>query len=66
MGIPEENIFTMEDGDILEIDKKGARLAGHTSADFVYVDGLAVGVDRVVLRDRKHLAGDGVSWRSSP
>jgi hypothetical protein len=60
MGIPEENIFTMEDGDILEIDKKGARLAGHTSADFVYVDGLAVGVDRVVLRDRKHLAGDGV------
>ena len=60
MGIPDENIFTMEDGDILEIDKNGARLAGRTPADFVYVDGLAVGVDRVVLRDRKHLAGDGV------
>ena len=50
----------MEDGDILEIDKRGARPAGRTSADFVYVDGLAVGVDRIVLRDRKHLAGDGV------
>ncbi len=60
MGIADENIFTMEDGDILEIDKNGARVAGRTPADFVYVDGLAVGVDRVVLRDRKHLAGDGV------
>ncbi len=60
MGMPAENVFTMEDGDILEIDKNGARIAGTTPADFVYVDGLAVGVDRVVLRDRKHLAGDGV------
>jgi ribonuclease J len=60
MGIPQENIFTLEDGEILEIDRKGARLAGTTTSDFVYVDGLAVGVDRVVLRDRKHLAGDGV------
>jgi ribonuclease J len=60
MGIPDENVFTMEDGDILEIDRKGARLAGRTSSDFVYVDGLAVGIDSIVLRDRKHLAGDGV------
>jgi ribonuclease J len=29
-------------------------------ADYVYVDGLAVGIDAVVLRDRKHLAADGV------
>jgi len=60
MGVLDENVFTLEDGDILEIDGKGARVAGRTSADFVYVDGLAVGVDRVVLRDRKHLATDGV------
>jgi ribonuclease J len=59
MGVPPDNVFTMEDGDILEIDRNGARPAGRTSADFVYVDGLAVGVDSVVLRDRKHLAGDG-------
>ena len=60
MGVPEENVFTMEDGDILEIDRRGARAAGRASADWVYVDGLAVGIDSIVLRDRKHLSGDGV------
>jgi len=60
MGVPGENVFTMEDGDILEIDRRGARLAGRTSADWVYVDGLAVGIDSIVLRDRKHLSEDGV------
>ena len=60
MGVPSENVFTLEDGDILEIDGKGARVAGRASADWVYVDGLAVGIDRIVLRDRAHLAGDGV------
>ncbi|MDO8615697.1 MAG: ribonuclease J [Dehalococcoidia bacterium] len=60
LGVANDNVFTLEDGDILEIDKNGARVAGRTPADFVYVDGLAVGVDQVVLRDRKHLAGDGV------
>jgi ribonuclease J len=60
MGVPDDNVFTMEDGDVLEIDRKGARVAERTAADWVYVDGLAVGVDSIVLRDRKHLAGDGV------
>jgi ribonuclease J len=60
MGMPDHDVFTMEDGQILEIDRRGARLNGKTSSDFVYVDGLSVGVDQVVLRDRKHLAADGV------
>jgi len=60
MGVADENVYTIEDGDILEIDKRGARVNGRTSADYVYVDGLSVGVDHVVLRDRKTLAGDGV------
>ena len=60
MGVEDENAFLLEDGDILEIDKRRAQVVGRTSADFVYVDGLAVGVDRIVLRDRKHLAADGV------
>ena len=60
MGVPDDNVFTMEDGDILEIDRKGARVTGRTAADWVYVDGLAVGIDSIVLRDRKHLSGDGV------
>jgi ribonuclease J len=60
MGMADEDVFIMEDGDILEIDARGARAAGRTAADWVYVDGLAVGIDRIVLRDRAHLAGDGV------
>ncbi len=60
MGVAEENAFVLEDGDILEMDKRGAKVVGRAPADYVYVDGLAVGVDRVVLRDRKHLAVDGV------
>jgi len=60
MGVADENVFTIEDGDILEIDKRGARVNGRTPADYVYVDGLSVGVDQVILRDRKTLAGDGV------
>lgn len=60
MGIPDGHVFTMEDGDILQITKNSARVVDKTAADYVYVDGLAVGLDRVVLRDRKHLSGDGV------
>jgi len=60
MGIAEEDVFTLEDGDVLEIDRRGARVAGRVAADWVYVDGLAVGIDSIVLRDRQHLAGDGV------
>lgn len=60
MGMAAEDVFTLEDGDILEIGSSGARIAGRASADWVYVDGLAVGIDRIVLRDRAHLAGDGV------
>jgi ribonuclease J len=60
MGVEPDNVFTLEDGEILEIRRGGAEVTGRTAADYVYVDGLAVGVDQVVLRDRKHLAGDGV------
>jgi ribonuclease J len=60
MGMTDDSVFILEDGDILEIDANTARVAGRASADWVYVDGLAVGIDRIVLRDRAHLAGDGV------
>ena len=60
MGVAEENAFVLEDGDILEIDASGAKVVGRAPADYVYVDGLAVGVDKVVIRDRQHLAADGV------
>jgi ribonuclease J len=53
--------FIMTDGDVLEITSREARFADRVRADNVYVDGLGVGdVDHVVLRDRKHLASDGM------
>ncbi|MDP2950264.1 MAG: ribonuclease J [Chloroflexota bacterium] len=60
MGVAQENTFVLEDGDILELDGKRGRVAGRVPADHVYVDGLAVGLDQVVLRDRRHLASDGI------
>ena len=61
MGIDLQNIFVLEDGDVLEIDHEEAYIEGHVSGDYVYVDGLGVGdVDSLVLRDRKHLASDGM------
>ncbi|MBI5285166.1 MAG: ribonuclease J [Chloroflexi bacterium] len=53
--------FIMIDGDVLEITPSEARFGDRIQADNVYVDGLGVGdVDHVVLRDRKHLASDGM------
>ena len=61
LGMPDENIFILTDGDVLDIDEKGARVTGHVPADYVYVDGLGVGdIDHVILRDRHHLANDGM------
>ncbi|MEX2247356.1 MAG: ribonuclease J [Dehalococcoidia bacterium] len=53
--------FVLTDGDVLELTKDSARFGERIEADYVYVDGLGVGdVDHVVLRDRKHLASDGM------
>ena len=61
MGIPSENIFIAELGKVLEIDKKSAKFAGEIPAGKVLVDGSGVGdIGSVVLRDRKHLAEDGL------
>ena len=59
-GISHENTFVLEDGDILELTPRAGRVVGRTPAEHVYVDGLAVGVDQVVLRDRRRLASDGI------
>jgi ribonuclease J len=61
MGMTPDQTWVLEDGDILEIRGMEARLAGRAPAANVYVDGLGVGdVSQVVLRDRRHLATDGM------
>ncbi len=61
VGIPEENIFVLEDGDKLEINPQSAKVADKIAASNVYVDGLSVGdIGSVVLRDRRMLSKDGI------
>lgn len=61
MGIPADKIFVSELGRVLEIDRKGAKFAGEVQAGNVLVDGAGVGdIGSIVLRDRKHLAEDGL------
>ena len=61
VGVDPKNIFISDLGKVLEISEKGARFNGTVPAGRVLVDGLGVGdVGSVVLRDRKHLAEDGL------
>jgi ribonuclease J len=61
VGIPEKNIFLLEDGDVLELSPQEGRKTGKVSSSNVYVDGLSVGdIGSVVLRDRRMLSRDGV------
>lgn len=60
-GIPEEDIFILENGDVLEIDAEGADLVGSVPTGMVFVDGFEIGdAEGLVLRDRQQLAGDGI------
>ena len=61
VGVEPDNIFVLEDGQIVEFAPGMGRLAGEVPADYVFVDGLGVGdVGDVVLRDRQALSQDGV------
>lgn len=61
LGIPKENIFVMNIGEVLELSKKDAKINGTVQAGQVLVDGLGVGdVGNIVLRDRKNLSENGL------
>ncbi len=61
LGEKEENIFLSENGKTLEIDEEGARWGGTVPCGKILVDGYGVGdVGSIVLRDRRHLAEDGI------
>jgi ribonuclease J len=61
VGIPKDNIFVLEDGDVLELSSQTAKVTGKVGSGHVYVDGLSVGdVGGVVLRTRRMLSRDGI------
>ncbi len=62
IGMYDEDVFVLDNGDCLEIGDDGARVAESVEHGVVYVDGLSVGdVGKVVLRDRQLLAQDGIA-----
>ena len=61
MGIDKDNIFMLTNGRVLEMDSEEAKFNGSVPSGRVLVDGLGVGdVGNIVLRDRQHLAQDGL------
>ena len=61
MGLNKSNIFIIENGDILNLTKKSARVTGKVHSGKILIDGSGIGdVGNVVLRDRKYLSQDGI------
>ena len=61
LGFHKDNIFVLSSGNVLELDDNGAEITGQVPVGTVLVDGLGVGdVGNIVLRDRQHLAEDGI------
>ncbi len=60
-GIPKENTFILENGDVLSISKKDIRKSGKITAGDVYVDGSRIGdIGNVVIKDRKLMSSNGI------
>jgi len=61
VGVPEENCFILEDGDVLELTGQGAKKVNSVPVGRVFVDGKGIGdVGDVVIRDRRHLSEGGM------
>ena len=61
LGIPKENVFIIQSGDVLELCDESAKVVDKVHTGAILVDGLGVGdVGNIVLRDRQHLAEDGI------
>ena len=60
-GLGDDRIVVVEDGESVELDAESIRKGDKMATGLVFVDGLGVGdVEQVVLRDRRHLAEDGI------
>ena len=61
LGVPKENVFIISSGEVLEMNSEKAGVTGKVPVGDILVDGLGVGdVGNIVLRDRQHLAEDGI------
>lgn len=60
MGIPEDHVLMTEIGDLVEFRETGAKKVGTVPAGAVLIDGLTLGVTHAVMRDRHHMAAEGV------
>lgn len=61
MGVPNENIFILNNGKVLEINESEGKVTGSVQSGKVLIDGLGIGdVGNIVLKDRQHLSQDGL------
>ena len=61
LGVAKENIFILKSGDVFAVDQTEAKIVDKVQTGAILVDGLGVGdVGNIVLRDRQHLAEDGI------
>ena len=61
LGIPKDNVYILQSGDVLEVSSQEAKIVDKVHTGSILVDGLGVGdVGNIVLRDRQHLAEDGI------
>ena len=61
LGIDKDNVFILSSGEVLELNQETAKVTGKVPVGDILVDGLGVGdVGNIVLRDRQHLAEDGI------
>ena len=60
-GVPKNNTFILENGDVLIVSKHGIRKQGHVNAGDIYVDGSRIGdVGNVIIKDRKLMSNNGI------
>ena len=60
-GVPKENTFILENGDVVAINEHGARIAGHVQSGEIYIDGAGIGdISNSIIKERKMLSDDGM------